>query len=103
MGEAGRGCLIVAAGRTEAGIAPYPALDRVGQNGPMADYTHTIDRWDDATGENLIEQPSPVPVLFGLALRFHPLKDLLAVSLERAKALVQGVLNRFSRCCGVAS
>jgi hypothetical protein len=60
-------------------------------------------RWDDATGENLIEQPSPVPVLFGLALRFHPLKDLLAVFLERAKALVQGVLNRFSRCCGVAS
>jgi hypothetical protein len=22
----------------------------------MADYTHTIDRWDEATGENLIEQ-----------------------------------------------
>ena len=58
---------------------------------------------DEATGENLIEQPSPVPVLFGLALRFHPLKDLLAVFLERAKALVQGVLNRFSRCCGAAS
>ena len=22
----------------------------------MADYTHTIDRWDKATGENLIER-----------------------------------------------
>ena len=22
----------------------------------MADYTHTIDRWDEATGENLIER-----------------------------------------------
>jgi hypothetical protein len=79
------------------------APNRIGQSGPMVDYIRTIDRWDDATGENLIEQPSPVPVFFGLALRFHPLKDLLAVSLERAKALVQGVLNRFSPCCGVAS
>ena len=26
----------------------------------MADYTHTIDRWDDATGENLIEQIAAV-------------------------------------------
>src|SRR6478736_3415393 len=25
----------------------------------MADYTHTIDRWDEATGENLIETASP--------------------------------------------
>jgi hypothetical protein len=48
--------------------------------------------------------PPPFPqAFFGLALRFHPLKDLLAAFLERAKALVQGVLNRFSRCCGVAS
>ena len=23
---------------------------------PMPDHPHTIDRWDDATGENLIEQ-----------------------------------------------
>jgi hypothetical protein len=23
---------------------------------PMADHPHTIDRWDDATGENLVEQ-----------------------------------------------
>ena len=36
--------------------SPYPAPDRVGQDGPMADYTHTIDRWDEATGENLIER-----------------------------------------------
>ena len=26
----------------------------------MADYPHTIDRWDDATGENLIEQIAAV-------------------------------------------
>jgi hypothetical protein len=24
----------------------------------MADYTHTIDRWDEATGENVIERAS---------------------------------------------
>jgi hypothetical protein len=33
----------------------------------------------------------------------QPLEDLLAAFLERAEALVQGVLNRFSRFCGVAS
>ena len=26
----------------------------------MADHSHTIDRWDDATGENLIEQIAAV-------------------------------------------
>ena len=26
----------------------------------MADHPHTIDRWDDATGENLIEQIATV-------------------------------------------
>jgi hypothetical protein len=26
----------------------------------MADHPHTIDRWDDATGENLIEQVAAV-------------------------------------------
>ena len=26
----------------------------------MADYTHTIDRWDEATGENPIEQIATV-------------------------------------------
>ena len=26
----------------------------------MADHPHTIDRWDDATGENLIEQIAAV-------------------------------------------
>jgi hypothetical protein len=45
----------------------------------------------------------PFPSIpFGRPLRFHPLKDLLAAFLEGAKALVQGVLNRFSRCRGVA-
>jgi hypothetical protein len=33
----------------------------------MADYTHTIDRWDDATGENLIEQIASVGGLSGRA------------------------------------
>ena len=27
-----------------------------GKMAGMADHPHTIDRWDDATGENLIEQ-----------------------------------------------
>jgi hypothetical protein len=31
--------------------SPCPAPDRVRQDGPMAD--HTIDRWDDATGESI--------------------------------------------------
>jgi hypothetical protein len=26
----------------------------------MADHPHTIDRWDDATGENMIEQIAAV-------------------------------------------
>jgi len=44
----------------------------------------------------------PLPPV-GRPLRFHPLKDLLAAFLERAKALMQGMLNRFGRCRGVAS
>jgi hypothetical protein len=31
-----------------------------GRIADMADYTHTIDRWDDATGENLIDQIAAV-------------------------------------------
>ena len=27
-----------------------------GKMAPMANHPHTIDRWDDATGENVIEQ-----------------------------------------------
>src|SRR5262245_63469001 len=56
-----------------------------------------MPRWQEWVAWFLI-----VPVLFGPALRFQPLKYLLAAFLERTKALVQGVLNRFSRCCGVA-
>jgi hypothetical protein len=33
----------------------------------MADHTHTIDRWDDATGENLIEQIAAVGDYLGRA------------------------------------
>ena len=36
--------------------SPCPAPNGIGQYGPMADYTHNIDRWDEATGENLIER-----------------------------------------------
>ena len=31
----------------------------------MADYTHTIDRWDEATGENLIERIAGVSDYLG--------------------------------------
>ena len=31
-----------------------------GKMAPMANHPHTIDRWDDATGENLIEQIAAV-------------------------------------------
>ena len=41
----------------------------------MADYTHTIDRWDEATGENLIE-------------RIAAVSDFL-VAMETYKAAVQ--------------
>ena len=33
----------------------------------MADHPHTIDRWDDATGENLIERIAGVSDLPGRA------------------------------------
>ena len=33
----------------------------------MADYTHTIDRWDEATGKNAIEQIASVGELSGRA------------------------------------
>ena len=36
--------------------SPYPESNRA----PMADHPHTIDRWDDATGENLVEQIAAV-------------------------------------------
>jgi hypothetical protein len=31
-----------------------------GERNPMADYSHTIDRWDDVTGEKLVEQIAAV-------------------------------------------
>jgi hypothetical protein len=34
----------------QATVTPCPPA------APMADHQHTIDRWDDATGEDLIEQ-----------------------------------------------
>ena len=34
----------------------------------MADYTHTIDRWDEATGENLIDRIAGVQRLPGRGL-----------------------------------
>ena len=38
------------------GWGNFRPLPRIRQDGPMADHPHTIDRWDDATGESLIEQ-----------------------------------------------
>ena len=38
------------------GWGNFRPLPRIRQDGPMADHPHTIDRWDEATGENLIEQ-----------------------------------------------
>jgi hypothetical protein len=35
---------------------PAPRPIRIGQDAAMADHPHTIDRWDDETGEDLIEQ-----------------------------------------------
>ena len=46
VGEAGGGCLSVA-----QGAGPLPCPESI-----MADYTHTIDRWDEATGETLFER-----------------------------------------------
>ena len=40
--------------------SPCPAPNRIGQDAPMADHTHTIDRWDEATGENLVERIAAV-------------------------------------------
>ena len=37
---------------------------RIWQDGPMPDHPHTIDRWDDATGENLIEQIAAVVTIW---------------------------------------
>ena len=42
------------------GWGNFRPLPRIRQDGPMADHPHTIDRWDDATGENLIEQIAAV-------------------------------------------
>ena len=42
------------------GWGNFRPLPRIRQDGPMADHPHTIDRWDDATGESLIEQIAAV-------------------------------------------
>ena len=42
------------------GWGNFRPLPRIRQYGPMADHPHTIDRWDDATGENLVEQIAAV-------------------------------------------
>ena len=50
----------------------------------MADHSHTIDRWDDATGENLIEQNAAVgdyllaPVTYRAAVKRWP-KDKITL------------------------
>ena len=42
------------------GWGNFRPLPRIRQDGPMADHPHTIDRWDDATGQNLVEQIAAV-------------------------------------------
>jgi hypothetical protein len=37
-------------------VVPLSCQRSVGHHRPMVDYTHTIDRWDEATGETLIER-----------------------------------------------
>ena len=39
--------------------SPSPFV-RPAPDAPMPDHPHTIDRWDDATGENLVEQIAAV-------------------------------------------
>jgi hypothetical protein len=47
----------------------------------MADYTHTIDRWDEATGENLIERIAGVSdYLVALEFSALPLQKCLETS-----------------------
>jgi hypothetical protein len=49
-------------GRHSGGLySPCPARNRIGQDRqPMTDHPHTSGRWDDATGENLVEQIAAV-------------------------------------------
>jgi hypothetical protein len=43
-----------------------------GRIADMADHPHTIDRWDDATGENLIEQIAAVGDFAGACAEASP-------------------------------
>jgi len=45
-----------AAGRHGENIVPTLPQIECGRIAGMADHTHTMDRWDDATGEKVIEQ-----------------------------------------------
>jgi hypothetical protein len=58
----------------------------------MADYTHTIDRWDEATGENLIEQIAK-DYRADLSL-LHPLPDCFDLG---AKCGGRVCVNQFIR------
>ena len=44
----------------DSAVDVSPSARASGKIAGMADHPHTIDRWDDATGENLIEQIAAV-------------------------------------------
>ena len=50
----------------------------------MADYTHTIDRWDEATGENLIERIAGVSDYLGRAGNLQGGDEVLAQGQDHA-------------------
>ena len=65
----------------------------------MPDHPHTIDRWDDATGENLIEQIAAVAWLNGVIT--VPLRSMWPTMALPNVLLVQLLQVRFmfaSRC-----
>ena len=53
-GELGGAVFLAGAAGHSGKYSPYPAPDRVRQDGPVADHPHTIDHWDDATGERAV-------------------------------------------------
>jgi hypothetical protein len=65
----------------------------------MADHPHTIDRWDDATGENLIEQIAAVgdylvaPETYRAAVKRWP-KDEISCATGRGSLRSRGRTSR---------
>ena len=66
----------------------------------MADHPHTIDRWDDATGENLIEQIAGVGdylvalATYRAAVKRWPRRTRSRCATERGSSSAVGGTNR---------